>query len=162
MIQSRAGQNDTTPRPRVSVLMPVFEAEPFLDEALTSIRTQTFADLECVCVDDGSTDGSLRILRTHAERDRRVRVLSRPNTGIVGALNDALEASRGSLIARMDADDTCHPERIARQIAWLEEHDDCAAVGTWVDRTDPAGLPIGSQRPPTDMIRSQSTTALLA
>ena len=136
--------------PRVSVLMPVYNAEPFLPRAIDSILAQTFADFELICVDDGSTDGSLAVLRAYQARDERVRILSRPNTGIVGALNDGLAAARGERIARMDADDWCDPTRFAKQVAYLDAHPRCVAVGTWCTRTDPYGSPAGSQEPPTD------------
>ncbi|HEX7010988.1 MAG TPA: glycosyltransferase [Phycisphaeraceae bacterium] len=135
--------------PRVSVLMPVYNAQAFLPEAMDSILTQTLSDLELIAVDDGSRDGSLAILRDYERRDRRVRVLSRPNTGICGALNDGLAVARGVYIARMDADDWCAPDRLAKQAAYLDAHEDCVAVGAWTQRTDPYGSPAGSQEPPT-------------
>ncbi len=136
--------------PRVSVLMPVYNAEAYLAEAIDCILAQTFDDWELICVDDGSTDASLTILRSYASRFACVRVITRPNTGIVGALNDALAAARGEYIARMDADDWCAEDRFERQVSYLDAHPGCAALGTWVQRTDPLGSPAGLQEPPTD------------
>lgn len=136
--------------PAVSVLMPVYNAQDFLAEAIDCILAQTFTDWELICVDDGSTDTSLAILRDYQAKDKRIHVISRPNTGIVGALNDALSAARGEYLARMDADDTCKPQRFARQIDYLYAHPDCVAVGTWVIRTDPFGSPAGKQDAPLD------------
>lgn len=135
--------------PRVSVLMPVFNAGQYLREAIDSILAQTFNDFELIAIDDGSTDDSPIILRAIARHEPRLRIVSRPNTGIVGALNDGLAAARGELIARMDADDTCDPTRFAKQIAYLDTHADCIAVGTACTRTDPTGSPAGTQQPPT-------------
>lgn len=134
--------------PLVSVLMPVFNAGGYLVEAIDSILHQTFADFELICVNDGSTDGSYDILRKYELRDERVRVISRPNTGIVGALNDGLAVARGDLIARMDADDTCRLDRFEKQVAYLDQNPVCVAVGSWVTRTDPYGSPAGLQEPP--------------
>lgn len=133
---------------RVSVLMPVYNAENYLVQALGSIREQTFREWELVAVDDGSTDSSLKILRLASAQDRRIRVLSRPNTGIIGALNDGLAVCRGPYIARMDADDTCLADRLAKQVAYLDAHPKCVAVGTWLHRTDPDGNPAGTEEPP--------------
>ena len=136
--------------PRVSVLLPVYNATAYLAEALDSVLAQTFTDFECICVDDGSTDGSLQLLNVYKQRDKRIRVIGRPNTGIVGALNDGLAAARGDYIARMDADDTCAPARFAAQVEFLDQHPDHVAVSTWVTRTDPFGSPAGTQEPPLD------------
>ena len=144
--------NTETPNnpPRVSVLMPVYNAQAYLVEAMDCIFAQTFDEWELICVDDGCTDASLAILHDYANRHKRIRVISRPNTGIVGALNDALDAAQGEYIARMDADDWCAEVRFSKQVAYLDKHTDCVALGTWVQRTDPFGSPAGSQEPPTD------------
>jgi len=143
---------ESTPQnpPRLSVIMPVYNAERYLDAALDSILFQSFRDLELIAVDDGSTDESLYKLRLRARRDERLRVISRPNTGIVGALNDGLAEARGELIGRMDADDTCNATRFTKQVAYLDAHPDCVAVGSWVTRTDPFGSAAGIETPPTD------------
>lgn len=116
--------------PLISVVIPVFNAARYLDAALTSVRAQTCADFELIAVDDGSTDGSAAILDRTAAAERRLRIIRRPNTGIVGALNDGLAAARGEFVARMDADDVCLPERFARQADYLRKHPDCVGVGT--------------------------------
>lgn len=106
--------------PRITVLMPVYNAEAYLQEALDSIGAQTYGDFELLVVDDGSTDGSPDILARHAARDPRLVVLRQANGGVSAALNAGLAAARGSYIARMDADDRMAPERLARQLAFLE------------------------------------------
>src|SRR5207253_385711 len=95
-------------RPTVSVLLPVYNGARYLRPAVESILAQTFADFELIAVDDGSTDRSLAMLQEYARRDPRVHVITRPNTGIAGALNDGLAAARGEFLARMDADDISH------------------------------------------------------
>ncbi len=108
--------------PRVSVVLPVRDAATPLGAALESLRAQTLADHEIIAVDDGSTDGTAALLDQWAARDPRLRVLHQPPLGLVNALQRGLAAARAPLIARMDADDTCHPERLARQAALLNAH----------------------------------------
>ncbi len=132
--------------PTISVVMPVYNAERYLAEALDSILVQTFSDFEFIILDDGSTDTSLEILRRSAARDSRIRLISRPNTGIVGALNDALQASRGEYVARMDADDVSLPDRFERQISYLRKHADCVGVGSAILLIDADGDPICRQQ----------------
>jgi glycosyltransferase involved in cell wall biosynthesis len=128
--------------PAISVLMPVFNAERYLAAAVESILRQTLTEFELIVVDDGSTDRSPAILDDFAKRDSRIRIISRPNTGIVGALNDGLKECRADLIARMDADDVSRPTRLALQYDYLQSHRDCALVGSRVLLIDPEGSPI--------------------
>jgi glycosyltransferase involved in cell wall biosynthesis len=122
--------------------MPLYNTERHLAESLDSVLAQTFGDFEIVAVDDGSTDGTLKILRQYESRDPRVRVLTRPNTGIVGALNDGLAMAKADLIARMDGDDICEPNRFQKQIEYLAAHPECVLVGSQVMLVDPEGAPI--------------------
>lgn len=128
--------------PAISVILPVFNGARFLREALDSLLSQTFSDFEIIAVDDGSTDRSAEVLAEFAAHDSRVRVISRPNTGIVGALADACSAARGEFLARMDADDICMPARFASQIAYIRTHPECVAVGGAVVFTDPEARPL--------------------
>ena len=132
----------------ISVLMPVYNAERYLAEAVHSILGQTWSALELIAVDDGSTDGSLEILRRIAATDPRLEVLSFPNRGIVMALNSGLAIARGDLVARMDADDVASPTRLAMQARYMERHRECIALGGQVLRTDPQGWPIARSRLP--------------
>ena len=123
--------------PVVSVVLPVFNAERYLARAVDSILNQTFHDFELIAVDDGSRDGSLKMLRDYEARDGRVRVISRPNTGIVGALNDGLAAAGGEFVARMDSDDISLPDRFEKQLNYLRAHPQCVLVGCQVTLIDP-------------------------
>jgi len=114
--------------PKVSVLLPVWNGLPFLSCCLRSLDRQTFPDFEVVAVDDGSSDGSAALLDDHARRDPRWRVLRRPHSGLVESLNAGLTACRGRLVARMDADDACHPRRLELQVRRLDEHADVGVV----------------------------------
>jgi glycosyltransferase involved in cell wall biosynthesis len=117
--------------------MPVYQAERYLEEAVESILAQSFDDFELLALDDGSTDASPRILEALASRDDRIRVRRTEHAGLVSQLNQGLAEARGEFIARMDADDVSHPERFERQLAYLDTHPDCVAVGTGTDEVDP-------------------------
>jgi glycosyltransferase involved in cell wall biosynthesis len=123
----------------VSVLMPVYNAERYVTEAVESILAQTFRDFEFLIIDDGSTDRSLSILKRYAERDPRIYLVSRPNRGLVPTLNELIAMARGEFVARIDADDVALPERFERQIAFLRGHPEVVCVGGAVLEIDPAG-----------------------
>src|SRR5262245_56973434 len=108
-----------TTSPAVTVLMPVRDGAAFLDQAIQSIRTQTFADFELIVIDDGSTDATAAMLERHAAEDARLRVLRQPKAGLVKALNRGLDVATAPLVARMDADDVAEPHRLARQVEFL-------------------------------------------
>jgi glycosyltransferase involved in cell wall biosynthesis len=122
--------------------MPVYNAEPYVGQAIESVLGQTLGHLEILAVDDGSTDGSLAVIRQFAARDPRVRVISRPNTGIARALNDALAAAHGEFVARVDSDDTALPERLERQVDYLRSHPDVVCVGCMAQAIDSDGDPL--------------------
>lgn len=116
-------------RPLVSVVLPIRDGAATLDAALASLARQSLRDFEVVAVDDGSTDATPRILRGWAARDPRVRVFRTPREGIVTALQRGLAAARAPFVARMDADDLSHPERLAAQLEFLRRTglDGCGA-----------------------------------
>lgn len=118
--------------PRVSILMPCRDAAAWLPEAIASLEAQTFDAYEVVAVDDGSSDATPELLTAWARRDGRVRVLRPPVRGLVAALNAGLDAARGELVARMDADDVAEATRLEKQVAFLDAHPDIAACGTRV------------------------------
>jgi glycosyltransferase involved in cell wall biosynthesis len=128
------------PSPAVSVVMPVHNARPYLEESVGSILRQTFADFELVVVENGSTDGSGEVLRALAEREPRIRLVqSSCVLGSAGASNLAISHARGTVIARMDADDVSHPCRLERQLEVFERHPDAVVVGTLYEWIDEAG-----------------------
>ncbi len=106
--------------PIVSVLMPIRDAAGTAPRAVASVQAWRGLGLELVLVNDGSGDATHRLLDDIARRDPRVRVIHRPAEGLVPALNAGLAACRGRYIARMDADDLAHPERLERQVPLLE------------------------------------------
>jgi glycosyltransferase involved in cell wall biosynthesis len=135
-------------RPIVSVLMSVYNSEKYLALAINSMLRQSHRDFEFVIVNDGSTDKSSEILQCYATRDRRIRVISRKNGGIVAALNEGLACARGEFIARMDSDDISVPQRLELQLAFMREHPECLAVSCQNLAIDPEGWPIRVVRCP--------------
>lgn len=129
-------------RPALSILVPAYNAERFVRSAMESISRQTFGDFEVIIVNDGSTDGTLNVLRRHADSDGRFKIISRANQGLTRSLNEALAASQGDIIGRMDADDIALPTRLASQMRFLADHPKVVAAGTAALITDPGGLPI--------------------
>lgn len=122
--------------PALAVLMPVYNAEPYIAQAVESIRAQSFGDFELIMLDDGSTDGSLAELRRQAEQDDRLTLISRPNTGIVGALNEMIAHARSPLLARMDADDVAFPDRFKVQVEFLNNNPDVVCIGGGIELID--------------------------
>lgn len=115
--------------PAVSVLMPVHNGEHYLKEAVESILAQTFADFEFLIIDDGSTDRSRQIVESFSD-PRIVLVANAENRGTVHVLNQGIALARGRYIARMDADDISLPERLERQVRFMNEHPDIGVSGT--------------------------------
>lgn len=132
--------------PPVSVLLPVRDGEAHLGEAIASLEGQTYGDFEVVVVDDGSMDGTQRILREWAARDARVRVMRQPASGIVVALEHARAQARGTYLARMDADDVCLPRRFALQRDLMESNDSVVASGCHVRYFPPEAVRDGARR----------------
>jgi glycosyltransferase involved in cell wall biosynthesis len=130
------------PAPAVSVMMPVYNTERYLAEAVESILAQTFADFELIVIDDGSTDGSGAILERYAARDGRIRPTRRPGRGTTPTRNEILAQARGEFCAVMDSDDVALPGRLERQVAYLRAHPECVAVGSRVLLIDPDGAPL--------------------
>jgi glycosyltransferase involved in cell wall biosynthesis len=118
--------------PRVSILLPCRDTAATLPEAIASLDAQTFTDFEVVAANDGSLDDTAALLDEWAARDGRVRVLHEGRRGLVPALESTRAAATGALLARMDADDVAHPERLARQVALLAAEPGLAGCGTLV------------------------------
>jgi glycosyltransferase involved in cell wall biosynthesis len=128
---------------RISVLMPLYNVESYLAEALGSIQSQTFADIEIVIVDDCSTDNTLRIVEGIARTDPRIRIISTPrNRGLTAALNFGLDFCHAPFIARMDGDDIALPTRLENQLRFLDENPDIALVGCTTRAIDESGTPL--------------------
>ena len=126
--------------PRISVIMSVYNSARFLAEAIQSILGQTYNDFEFIIVDDGSSDQSLEIIRSYAKMDNRIRVLENEKKyGLAASLNRCIFIAKGDYIARMDADDICVPDRLEKQIAFLEQHPNIGIIGGSVQEIDGQG-----------------------
>jgi glycosyltransferase involved in cell wall biosynthesis len=118
---------------KVSVLMPCYNAAGTLERTLESLFAQIYQNYEIVAVDDGSTDDTLAVLRTWARKDKRLQVVSIAHGGIIKALNHGLRLCRGEYIARMDADDLAHPDRLLIQVEYLDRYPEVALVSCLVE-----------------------------
>ncbi|HYD13965.1 MAG TPA: glycosyltransferase family A protein [Allosphingosinicella sp.] len=135
--------------PPVSVVMPVRNAAPYLDESIASILGQSFTDFEFVIRDDGSTDGSQDIVRRWASRDRRIRAFEGDRLGLVEIANWVVHEARAPIVARMDADDIAHPGRLARQVGLLDRAETVVLAGSLYETIDSRGariLPVARWR----------------
>lgn len=131
-----------TAAPTVSVVVPVYNTERYVADTIGSILKQTFTDFELIVIDDGSTDRSPEILRELAAADSRIRLTLRENRGIVSTRNDLLELCRGRYMAVNDSDDLSMPDRLEKQVAYLESHPECVLLGSRVMLMDPFGSPV--------------------
>ena len=118
--------------PDVSILLPCYNASSTLEEALSSLADQTYPHFEVICVNDGSTDDTAVILEAWRQRDPRFVVLNNGHEGIIAAANRGLQNCRAPIVVRMDADDRCHPERVALQRQYLLDHPDLVVVSSLV------------------------------
>lgn len=117
---------------KISILLPVHNGADFLQIAVESILKQTYNYWELIVIDDGSTDNTFEILSQF--RDPRIHVYqNQSNIGITSTLNRALDLAKGDFIARLDADDTAHPERLTKQLKYLETHPQIALVASWAN-----------------------------
>ena len=128
--------------PKVSVVIPNYNREAYVREAIDSILAQSFTDYELLVIDDGSTDGSCDAVRGYD--DERIRlILNDGNLGIAATRNAALGFARGAYLAFLDSDDTARPDRLAKQTKFLDANPDHGAVGSWVAWMDGGGNPLG-------------------
>lgn len=142
--------------PRVSVVMPVYNSEKYLRQAVDSILDQSFQDFELIAVNDCSTDASLEILQSY--KDPRIRIISNEkNSGSAASINRALELARAEYGAHMDADDAANPSRLQRQVRFLEEHPEVALVGSYAVFIDDEGRGFVTWEVPVDNVVIQRT-----
>jgi glycosyltransferase involved in cell wall biosynthesis len=115
--------------PMVSIIMPTYNRQEFISSSIESILAQTYANWELIIIDDSSTDDTLNVIRSF--KDQRIRVFeNKKNMGVASSLNKAIELARGSYIARQDSDDSSLPERIEKQVGFLESHKEISICGS--------------------------------
>lgn len=118
-------------KPRVTVLMPVYNGEKYLKEAIGSILGQTYRDYDFVIINDGSTDGSVKVIQAYS--DERIRLIhNEKNMGLPATLNRGIELATGEYILRMDSDDISLPTRIEKQVRFMDSYPEVGVCGTWI------------------------------
>lgn len=132
--------------PAITVLMPAYNAGSYIREAIDSVLQQTFTDFEFLIIDDGSKDNTPNILKEYS--DPRIRIISRPNKGLIASLNEGLQEARASLIARHDADDVMRPHRLEHQFDFFQQHPDYAIIGSDMAYIDREGVYVARQEAP--------------
>lgn len=135
--------------PAVSVLLSVWNRELFIRQTVQSILGQTFTDFEFIIIDDGSTDGSLKILEKFARQDNRIHLISRENKGITASLNEGLKLVRAPLVALLDSDDSASEERLALQVAEFKRRPELVLLGGQALYVNDKNQPIEIHRNPT-------------
>jgi hypothetical protein len=135
-------------RPQISVLLPVHNGVSFLRAAIESILAQDLTDLELIIVDDGSDDGTDKVIEICSGMDRRVRPIRAGRIGLVASLEIGRAAVRSAFVARMDADDVAFPSRLRLQMAYLDVHPRTVAVGGQIQKIDDRGVVVGKGRYP--------------
>jgi glycosyltransferase involved in cell wall biosynthesis len=116
-------------QPLISVILPVYNGTPYLNESIDCILRQTHSNLELIIIDDGSTDDSVVIVSAYA--DPRIRFYTQKNQGLAATLNRGISLAKGAYIARQDQDDVSLPDRLSKQVTFLDAHPDYGMVGTW-------------------------------
>ena len=150
--------------PTISVIVPVYNVEPYLRQCVDSILGQTFRDFELILVDDGSPDGCPAICDEYAEKDSRVKVIHKENGGLSSARNAGLDVAAGEYIAFVDSDDWIHPEYLERMLAVIKNiHADMAMCGVekfWEDKPRAEQFPLADECLPHDKAVSLMTTSI--
>src|ERR1700722_13117089 len=136
--------------PLISVVMSVYNGDPFLAEAVESILNQSFRNFEFIVIDDGSTDRSASIISEYQRSDPRMQVHHQENRGLVESLNRGCRLARGTYIARMDADDVAVSDRFMRQMEFMEQHPEVGVLGGAVEFINSDGRSLGTSVLPTE------------
>jgi glycosyltransferase involved in cell wall biosynthesis len=134
--------------PTISVVMSVYNAEHYLKDAIESVLQQTYGNFEFIIINDGSSDGSLKIIQDYKLKDHRIVLINRENRGLIASLNEGLSIAKGKYIARMDADDICIPSRLEKQLIFLENNPEFGVVGSRAVSIDGDGKVIRKLNPP--------------
>jgi len=149
-IRASSDMQTLAKRPKVSVIMPVFNEEDFVGDTIESVLNQTFGNFEFIIINDGSTDGTQDILENYARKDERITILTNENNmGLTRSLNRGIENSKGKYIARIDAGDICHPNRLEKQVKFLDKNRDVYIVGSYHYWINENGRIIGKYKFPT-------------
>ncbi len=142
--------NNRPNTPKVSVILPVYNANRYLRRAIESILDQSYQNLEVIIIDDGSTDDSFKIIKHYADNDQRIIAITRDNLGLTHTLNEGLSIAEGIYVARMDSDDIAYSNRIEKQVRYLQKHPKVKLVGSSYLMINEHSLPIDYVNTPTN------------
>lgn len=143
---------NTITHPLVSVILPVYNGEKYLAEAIESILFQTYSNIELIVIDDGSTDASSSIVNHYLSlHTKKMKIIRQENAGLVGALNRGLQECTGAFIARMDQDDISYPERIQKQVEFLLHNQTIDLCGSWIRVFNENGMSRFHKYPQSDL-----------
>ena len=117
--------------PKISVIMPVYNGEKFLKEAIESILNQTFQNFELIIINDGSKDSSLDIIKKYENSDNRIKVINQENAGVSVSRNNGIKNSIGEYVAFIDCDDLWLPKKLETQLESFNKDEDLKICGTW-------------------------------
>lgn len=139
--------------PAISVVLPAYNCDQFIQQAINSILDQQFTDYELIIINDGSTDLTHNLIRLYRD-ERIVYINNTTNQGLIACLNQAINQARGKYTARMDADDICSPDRLGAQYFYMEAHPHIAVVASFINFINQDGQPAGSW--PTDRLAASA------
>ena len=138
-------------KPKVSIIMAVYNGEEFLQDSILSVLNQTYKNFEFVIVNDGSTDNTAKILEEFSKNDSRIKIVNNiENIGLTKSLNRGIRESVGEYIARLDAGDLSTPDRIEREVDFLNKNKDIGLVGSWMQIIDTEGKTVEEVKYPTE------------
>lgn len=129
----------------VSVITPLYNAKAYIEKTIASVQAQTYGNWEMIVIDDGSTDGSAELVKKCMEKDERIHLVSQKNSGVAAARNHGMKVAKGRYLAFLDSDDLWKPEKLSRQLAFMEEKD-CGFCYSGCDVIDETGKPTGQVR----------------
>jgi glycosyltransferase involved in cell wall biosynthesis len=132
---------------KISVIMSVYNGEKYLSLAVESILNQSYSDFEFIIINDGSTDTSLDILNKFKEKDKRIKIISRENKGLIYSLNEGINLAQGEYIVRMDADDISDSQRLEKQLKYIKDND-LDICGSYADVINNLGEKVGEMKYP--------------
>jgi glycosyltransferase involved in cell wall biosynthesis len=138
-----------TAAPTITVLMSCYNAASWLNEAINSILHQTFKDFEFIIIDDGSNDETMDIIQGFAKQDKRIVIITKPNTGLADSLNVGIQKARGEWIARLDADDICEDSRLEKQLILGKSNPKLVFIGSGLTEIDQNGNPLSVYKYPS-------------
>jgi glycosyltransferase involved in cell wall biosynthesis len=124
---------------KISVVMSCYNSERWVEGSVESVLAQTFGDFEFIVIDDGSTDGTCGIIKRYANKDPRIKIITKANTGLADSLNVGIDQAEGEWIARIDADDLCMPDRLEKQLKFVSTDPDVVLLGSGSIMVDERG-----------------------